>query len=607
MKKKIFLITAMVALLLCVFAISVSAANEVTLVNGDKVDFETVFKVGTSGGVDNVVTGFNTGYNNNSMTDVIFPDYLAGIECNGLFGKYANPASTTIKTLTFEASDEFFISGDNIFTGISVTKVTFNPNCVVEMRKGNFSGCTSLTEITFPKFRKLSSSAFASCSNMVPTNELVFVEGMTEIGADAFHGCSSLSGTIVFPSTLTTIKEEVFNGTSITGVDFSRCVDLANLDKAIFANCDSLTTIDMSACVDLTSLGNSFAENCDNLASVVLPPNLETINEKGFAWCGKLQSMVIPASCTLIGVEAFQFARRGQELQVFTLYIQSNVNFDTSRYSVFNSSGAKVEFILIGENVTAESFIAANTYSHVTGATVVDYLDPASPWTYTPGQNISSHTIVENYCVSLALTGSHAYNENPCVTVCEKCKIATVKENPQHDILITITYENGYDNKGVKLTTCKNDGCSHTETVVLNELIKCLGYSTAEFENGGISVGFYADKTAIANYETLTGDKVSYGLFAGTKAGLGTNDVIGENGKAVAGAITAGFDGSEYSYMFIKMFGFNEDNKDTLFAIGAYVEVANEEGKAYSYLQESKPNDGEKYSFIKYNGFVIQS
>ena len=601
MKKKIFLIIAMVALLVCVFAISVSAANEVTLVGGEKVDFETVFKVGKSGGVDNVVTGFNTGYNKNSMTDVIFPDYLAGIECNGLFGKYANPASTTIKTLTFEATDEFFISGDNIFTGISVTKVTFNPNCVVEMRKGNFSGCTSLTEITFPKFRKLSSSAFASCSNMVPTNELVFAEGMTEIGADAFHNCSSLSGTIVFPSTLTTIKEEVFNGTSITGVDFSRCVDLANLDKAIFANCDSLTTIDMSACVDLTSLGNSFAENCDELINVILPPNLEMINAKGFAWCCKLQSMVIPASCTLIGVEAFQFARRGQELQVFTLYIQSNVNFDTSRYSVFNSSGAKVEFILIGENVTAESFIAANTYSHVTGATVVDYVAGENPWTYVPGQTISSHTIVENYCKPLALTGSHAYNENPCVTVCEKCKIATVKENPQHDILITITYENGYDNKGVKLTTCKNDGCSHTETVVLNELIKCLGYSTAEFENGGISVGFYADKTAIANYETLTGDKVSYGLFAGTKAGLGTNDVIGENGKAVAGAIVAGFDDSAYSYMFIKMFGFNEDNKDTPFAIGAYVAVDNGEGKEYSYLQNEKPQNGAKYSFVSYN------
>ena len=220
MKKKFILITLMVALLVCVFAISVSAANEVTLVGGEKVDFETVFKVGKSGGVDNVVTGYNTGYNSNNMTDVIVPDYLAGIECNGLFGRYANPASTTIKTLTFESTDEFFISGDNIFSGIPITKVTFNPNCVVEMRKGSFSGCTSLVEITFPKFRKLSGSAFASCSNMVPTNELVFTEGMTEIGADAFHGCSQINGTIVFPSTLTTIKEEAFNGTSITGVDF---------------------------------------------------------------------------------------------------------------------------------------------------------------------------------------------------------------------------------------------------------------------------------------------------------------------------------------------------------------------------------------------------
>ena len=101
MKKKIFLITAMVALLVCVFAISVSAANEVTLVNGDKVDFETVFNVGKVDGVDNVVTGFKTGYDSNSMTDVIFPDYIAGIKYNGLFGKYANSASTTIKTLTF--------------------------------------------------------------------------------------------------------------------------------------------------------------------------------------------------------------------------------------------------------------------------------------------------------------------------------------------------------------------------------------------------------------------------------------------------------------------------------------------------------------------------
>lgn len=557
MKKKIFLITAMVALLVCVFAISVSAANEVTLVGGEKADFETVFKVNDN----NVVTGYNTGYNNNSMTDVIFPDYLAGIECNGLFGKYANPASTTIKTLTFEATDEFFISGDNIFTGISVTKVTFNPNCVVEIRKGSFSGCTSLTEITFPKFRKLASNAFANCSNMIATNELVFVEGMTEIGADAFHDCSSLSGTIVFPSTLTTIKEEAFNGTSITGVDFSKCTSLATLEKAIFANCDSLSAIDMSACVSLTSLSNSFAENCDNLASVILPPNLETINEKSFAWCGKLQSMVIPASCTLIGVEAFQYARLGQDLQVFTLYIQSNVNFDTSRYSVFNSSGAKVEFILIGENVTAESFKAANTYSHVTGATVVDYVAGENPWTYVPGQAITSHTIVENYCKTLALTGEHNSEDNPCVINCSSCGLTSIKENPQHTLLITVDYKEGYDKAGIKLASCSNEGCTHSIVTEIPALFTCLGYSAPENGNGGISIGFKVNDNAILEYEKETGKEISYGLFVAVKEKLGTNDIIGADGKASNGAIIADIPRDKFVIISIKMVGFEKDTQ----------------------------------------------
>ena len=109
MKKKI-LIALFVAMMICILAFSVSAANEVTLVDGTTVDFEAVFKVQKSGGVENVVTGFNSGYDKNSVTDVIFPDYVAGIECNGLFGKYATAASTTIRTLTFAATDTFFIS-----------------------------------------------------------------------------------------------------------------------------------------------------------------------------------------------------------------------------------------------------------------------------------------------------------------------------------------------------------------------------------------------------------------------------------------------------------------------------------------------------------------
>jgi len=604
MKRKIFLITAMVALLVCAFAISVSAANEVTLVSGEKVDFETVFKIEKSGGVDNVVTGYNSGYGSSSMTDVIFPDYIVGIEANGLFGTYGNPASTTIKTLTFAATDEFFISGVNIFVGIPVTKVTFNPDCVVEMRKGGFSGCTSLTEITFPKFKKLSTGAFANCSNMVSTNPLVLAEGMTEFGADAFQNCTKLNCVVYFPSTLTTIKEEAFNNTAIVGADFSKCASLTTLEKAIFAHCDSLTTIDMSACVSLTSLSNSFAENCDNLTNVKLPPNLEKINEKSFAWCGKLQSMVIPASCTLIGVEAFQYARKGQELQVFTLYIQSNVNFDTSRYSVFNSSGAKVEFILIGENVTAKSFIAANTYSLVTGATVVDYVGGENPWAYVPGQAITSHTIVENFCKALALTGEHNSEDNPCVINCSVCGLTSMKENPQHAILTTINYEGGYDKAGAKLVSCKNLGCSYEEATSTESLFVCLGYSAAENGNVGFAVGFTVNSEAITEYQTVTGKTLKYGVFAVSQEKLGDAEIFGENG-ATSGVLSADVTVHGFSMFELKIVGFTYEQKDKTLAMGAYVKVTDGEKTTYSYMQDDKK--GTKvgnYYFVSYNEVI---
>ena len=176
------------------------------------------------------------------------------------------------------------------------------------------------------------------------------------------------------------------------------------------------------------------------------------------------------------------------------------------------------------------------------------------------------------------------------------------------DIVLDIVFKNGYYEKGTHIRECSV--CHEVieeETPSFPVLFTCLGYSFAENGNGGISIGYNVNKDAISEYEIITGAEVSYGLFAGTKQGLGANDVIGEDGNAIAGAITAGFDGSVYSYMFIKMFGFNEDNKDTLFAIGAYVKVVTADKKEYHYLQADAPKDDEKYSFIKYSDFVKQA
>ncbi|MBQ4108995.1 MAG: leucine-rich repeat domain-containing protein, partial [Clostridia bacterium] len=389
MKKKI-LFALIACLFVCLLALTVSASNEVTLTSGEKADLEDVFKVQTKDGVVQI-TGFNSGYSKNDVTDVIFPDEIDGLEANFLFGE-----ATSLKTITFEATDTFFISGDAIFSSCSVEKITFNPNCIVEIRKGNFSDCASLTEITFPKFRKLAGSAFKSCSNMVATNELVLAEGMTEIGGHAFNGCTSLSGTVVFPSTLEKIQEYSFQKTGFSEFDLSKCANLTLVGGGYggpFTDNDNITKLDLSGCTSLTKLKNNFVSDSANLTEVILPPNLTEIPHKAFAHCYKLQSIVLPASVTYVADEAFHSARRNQDIKTFTVYLQGNTVFH-EKYP-FRDSGAKIEFVLIGEGMTAEAFIAANTFSGITGATVVDYKDS---YDYTVGQTISSHTVVENYC-----------------------------------------------------------------------------------------------------------------------------------------------------------------------------------------------------------------
>ena len=595
MKKKI-LIALFVVIMVCLFSFVVSAADEVTLVGGEKADLTTVFKVDSK----NQITGFNSGYSKNDVTDVIFPDEIVGLESNFLFG-----SATNLNTITFAATDTFFISGDGIFSSCSVKKITFNPDCVVEIRKGNFSDCTSLTEITFPKFKKLAGSAFKGCSKMVATNELILAEGMTDIGGHAFNGCTSLKGTVYFPESLQTIQEYSFQSTGFEYFDLSKCVNLTAVGGGYggpFTNSDYITKIDLSACVNLKNIKSSFIADSDNLVEVILPPNLENIPHKAFAHCYKLQSIVLPASMLTVSDEAFHSARRGQDVMTFTVYVQSNVKFHDPY--AFRDSGAKIEFVLLGD-VTLESFLSVNTYDRITKATIVDYADPTSPWTYEVGKSITNHTIVTNYCDALALTGDHKSDSNPCVINCSACGLSTVKENPQHTEATSIVYANGYGSVGAVITACTNVGCPHKITNEAEALFTCVGYSAPLNGQGGISIGFKVNNEAIEAYTDITGSTVKYGVFAVSQNKLGQDTIFDENGNANEFAITAEIKATEFSAFELKINGFTTDEQmEAMLALGAYVKVTGNGVSEYSYIQDKAPSNGDSYHFVSFNSII---
>ena len=131
-----------------------------------------------------------------------------------------------------------------------------------------------------------------------------------------------------------------------------------------------------------------------------------------------------------------------------------------------------------------------------------------------------------------------------------------------------------------------------------------MGYSTPEDGSAGISIGYRVYEDAIKEYEAATGEKVEYGVFAVLKERLGENDVFNESGEAASGVIAAEISSHGFINFGLKMVGFTEAQKSKDFALGAFVCTVNGTAREYSYIQEEKPIEGEKYSFISFNDYV---
>ena len=436
----------------------------------------------------------------------------------------------------------------------------------IESDSSQFMGCLALESVSLPTdIVRIPSSMFWGCKKVVISN-LSKCTQLTTIGSSAFQDTSYLN--FVLPDTVTTIEKSAFQSAFKEGNGGSFVINktsqLTTIGESAFNDCRMMPA-NVYIPSTVTSIGPSAFTKCYTLQTLENFENckITTIENGTFQYVTALKSIKIPDTVTTIGTA---FADNNN---LTLVYIPKSVTSIADTFTGGKPTNAV--FIYTGFDASVLS-----TCSKIAGANVIQASNYDSTVSY------SGINLVVGYSSCVAYNNGNHGETSKTIEVTSYTDVIKV-----HQMCLD----------------CQNA----LETDEIAPLFTCLGYSTAEFANGGISVGYNVNKDAISEYEELTGKEVSYGLFAGTKAGLGTNDVIGEDGNAVAGTITAGFDGSEYSYMFIKMFGFNEDNKDTLFAIGAYVEVSSEEGKSYSYLQEEAPAEGAKYSFIKYSDFVKQA
>ena len=353
MKKKLLLMLTVVAMLVCVFAISVSAAGSTSDAYGTitTVDGETEPTVIDS--TARVVIVANDG------TYYTFPAYYI-ISDSATFAWRKNDSVNQLLGYSFGASD---IRGKIIRMELPEGITALNPN-----NNGGgtvFEDAKIMVEIKLPStLTKIGDHTFNRCYKLATIDGLLeFLEKETTTTLGKQMVAETLWGEgvdLVIPKNVTSIPERCFYGTKIKSVTFhdnithmgarafQSCTNLTSvelpssleeLSSHVFASCKNIESVDVSACTKLKkigefcfeysaissfdftpfasgliSLGNGLFNGCTKLTSVTgyeLADNITAIGEKMFNKC-PLTELKFPNNITSIGNYAF-FGHKSQQ------------------------------------------------------------------------------------------------------------------------------------------------------------------------------------------------------------------------------------------------------------------------------------------------------
>lgn len=243
------------------------------------------------------------------------------------------------------------------FEGTALVSVDLSNTQITTMKDGVFFDNTSLTSVKLPKgLKNFWDHAFCGCKAL---NNIVMPSTVEGIYHNVFEGCTSLSNvtlnegcttlghhvfkdcpftSIIFPRTLSSIREYAFEGSGLTSADLSN-TKIEYLPNGCFCNCTKLKEVQLPSTlttpnsgewkkeddnnygknafqytaiesIDLTntqlkSLGDYMFADCPNLKTVKLPSSLKYIWQ--YAFCNsKLSSITLPNFLQSIGNNAFQ-------------------------------------------------------------------------------------------------------------------------------------------------------------------------------------------------------------------------------------------------------------------------------------------------------------
>ena len=660
MKKKIFLILAIMAMLVCAFAITAMAAeipewpDKVTTVDGMS-DKEAFGADGTVGATSRVLMSDGVAYpayyifkdsatlgiifdelSGYSASDIVRLEVPKGVTSTGTSALKTENGFTALKTVvfpegfttlgeyTFKATDSVpsaLVSvslpstlqaiGQRAFTYCRSLEELIIPEGITEIPIEMANYTTSLKTLKLPSTIKIIGQQAFRSSNL--SNGIIVPEGCTEIVKYAFRGCSATY--VELPTTLETVGEYAFaENEALTTL----CSKAQVIGDYMFKNCFNLEFVTLENTKVIKKQAFNMADpNVSKISKLALPEGLTTIGEYAFVRLS-ITELVTPSTLTTVDKNAFAYCKSLKKVVVLGPTVGT--------YMFADGGNTLEELVLTNRltsvgtgafnNIRTDSFITYYTGNEDEAASfkssfqgITTRFKEASYCSYEDYINGNCTTnkymfvYDTNLCVA-AFDGVHTEpaDDGDCTTalICSVCADYICKEAKEHTNNKRVTYVS-FLQDGEYYISCTNDGCTNSTTRRLSPLFTCLGYSTPTDGREGLTIGFTVNYEALNEYKALTGNTFNYGVFAVLQNRLGNNDVFSEDGTAIEGSINADITSYEFAAFELKIVGFTDEYKDIKLAMGAYVVETDGETTKYSYLQAGTPAENEKYCFVSYN------
>lgn len=579
--KKILLILAIIASIVCILTISVSASVIYKDISGN-----TLF-TGTDENSDRIFESYEgdfpkTDENGNALTW-----YIKGTE--------------TIDADTVHTVDSF------------LTIDTTNEHA-------------SLTEAGVYKYVN-QAKELSIVSAYFPDNSNILTFSFSDSGYGSTYDFNTDKSNLLFlrlPNTLTVLPSRIGQSTPIIDCTIPDETPIKSFDVTSFHGSKNLRSVDIPASVTIiksnghSNNGNTFY-CCVSLVDVHFSENsqLETIQVLAFNTCTSLKEISIPNSAINIEPRVFQNctsletvrlgANTGKGLTEYNvqsmLYQCSSLKYvyfsdtmvPTSGSHLFPDGASDMVFFYTGSYEKYEALKSTLTKlgnnGRFTNATPIEWDSTKDDQYYKDLATADKKSYVVygyNSCNAF-YNGIHTEkieDQNPCWLVeCNKCGVTNIYSGNEitHNFTTEMLYES-YLLDGVKKTYCTNANCQSKATEeAIDPLFTFVGYSSND--KGEMCVTYRINTYAIEAYKSFYGEAMSfsYGIVAAAN-----NDKPLDVTEKV---INVDLSENKYTQIDFKLSGLSEATKDVPIAMNMYVIEAKGESTSVKYITSNSTSD----------------